>query len=110
MQSAPNTMLHVRMSSVTAVLAGQRVPMLRLIERVGMGWGKSRINALCLWPGADAWAAQLQVGDSLQAELHDLHAQGGNMHGTIKAEPVLLPKAAQHKREQLSDKEHHAGA
>ena len=39
MQSAPNTMLHVRMSSVTAVLAGQRVPMLRLIERVGMGWG-----------------------------------------------------------------------
>ena len=110
MQSAPNTMLHVRMSSVTAVLAGQRVPRLRLIERVGMAWGKRRINALCLWPGADAWVAQLQVGDSLQAELHDLHAQGGDMRGTIKAEPVLLPKAAQHKREQLSDKEHHAGA
>ena len=36
-----------------------------------LGWGKSRINALCLWPGADAWAAQLQVGDSLQAELHE---------------------------------------
>ena len=105
MQSAPNTMLHVRMSSVTAVLAGQRAPMLRLIERVGMGWGKSRINALCLWPGAAAWVAGLAVGDSLQAVLCDLHAQGGDMVGSNKDEPVLLPKSAPVKREQLPNKE-----
>ena len=104
MQSAP-TMLHVRMSSTTAVLDGQSVPMLRLIERVGAGWGKSRVNALCLWPGAQAWAAGVSVGDSLQTVLHDLHAQGGDMVGSIKDEPVLLPKRAPVKREQLPNKE-----
>ena len=109
MQSTP-TILHVRMSSTSALLDGASVPMLRLIERVGRGWGKSRINAYCLFDGAAAWAGRLQVGDSLQAELCDLHAQGGDMHCTIKAEPVLLPKALPHKREQLPDKEHHASA
>ena len=104
MQSAP-TMLHVRMSSTQAVLAGHSVPMLRLIERTGMGWGKSRVNALCLWPGAQAWAARLQVGDSLQVVLHDLHAQGSDMLGSIKDEPVLLPKSAPVKRKQLPNKE-----
>lgn len=109
MQSQP-TLLHVRMSSTSALLDGASVPMARLIERVGRGWGKSRINAYCLFDGAAQWAARLQAGDSLQAELHDLHAQGGDMHCTIKTEPVLLPKATQAKREQLPNQEQHAQA
>lgn len=105
MRSQP-TMLHVRMSSIEVVLAGERVPMLRLIERVGSGWGKSRVDALCHWPDAQQWARARTAGDSLLVELHDLHAHDGDMRGVIKTEPVLLPKAPPTKGEQLSNQEH----
>lgn len=93
MRSQP-TMLHLRRPSTEVVLAGERVPMLCLIERVGGGWGKSRIDALCQWPGAEQWARSLAAGDSLLVELHELHAHGDDMRGVIRTQPTLLPRAA----------------
>lgn len=99
MRSQP-TMLHLRRPSTEVVLAGERVPMLCLIERVGGGWGKSRIDALCQWPGAEQWARSLAAGDSLLVELHELHAHGDDMRGVIRTQPTLLPRAAAAKGDQ----------
>lgn len=104
MRSQP-TMLHVRASTTEVLLAGQHVPMLRLIERVGGGWGKSRIDALCQWPGADQWVRALATGDSLLVELHDLHAYGDDMRGVVRQQPHILPRSAPDKGQQPSKPE-----
>lgn len=93
MNSQP-TMLHLRAAPYALLLRGQRVPMLPLIERVGNGWGKSRTDALCLWPGAEKFAAGLRAGDTLLVELHDLHANDGHMRGSVLTEPQVMPRAA----------------
>lgn len=109
MRSQP-TMLHVRASTTEVLLAGQHVPMLRLIERVGGGWGKSRIDALCQWPGAADWARGLAADDSLLVELHDLHAYDGDMRGVIRQQPHVLPRPALDKGQQPLTKPQRASA
>lgn len=109
MNSQP-TMLHLRAAPYALLLRGERVPMLPLIERVGNGWGKSRTDALCLWPGAEAFTAGLRAGDTLLVQLHDLHAHEGHMRGSVVAEPKLLPRATPAGRDQLSNQEHPAAA
>ena len=104
MNSQP-TMLHLRAAPYALLLRGERVPMLPLIERVGNGWGKSRTDALCQWPGAEKFAAGLRAGDTVLVELHDLHANDGHMRGSIFTEPVLMPKATPAERGQLSNTE-----
>lgn len=104
MNSQP-TMMHLRAAPYALLLRGERVPMLPLIERVGNGWGKSRTDALCLWPGAEKFAATLRAGDTVLVELRDMHACENHLRGSIFAEPVLLPKAAPAEREQLSNTE-----
>lgn len=93
MDSKP-TMLHLRAAPYALLLRGERVPMLPLIERVGNGWGKSRTDALCLWPGAEKFAAGLRAGDTLLVDLHDLHANDGHLRGSIFSEPQVMPRAA----------------
>lgn len=104
MNSQP-TMLHLRAAPYALLLRGERVPMLPLIERVGNGWGKSRTDALCQWPGAEKFAAGLRAGDTVLVELHDLHANDGHLRGSIFTEPVLMPKATPAERGQLSNQE-----
>lgn len=94
MESKP-TMLHLRSKPYTMLVHGERVPMLRLIERVGGGWGKSRTDALCMWPDAESFTASLGTGDTLLVELHDLHAHEGHMRGSILRKPELLPRSTQ---------------
>lgn len=93
MNSQP-TMLHLRAAPYALLLRGERVPMLPLIERVGNGWGKSRTDALCLWLGAEKFAAGLRAGDTLLVELHDLHANDGHLRGSVFSEPQVMPRAA----------------
>lgn len=109
MNSQP-TMLHLRAAPYALLLRGVRVPMLPLIERVGNGWGKSRTDALCLWPGADAFTAGLRAGDTLLVQLHDLHAHEGHMRGSVLQEPRLLPRSTPAAREQPSNQEQTANA
>ncbi len=94
MESKP-TMLHLRSTPYALMVRGARVPMLPLIERVGGGWGKSRTDALCMWPDAENFTAGLRAGDTLLVELHDLHAHEGHMRGSILRKPELLPRSAQ---------------
>lgn len=94
MESKP-TMLHLRSKPYTVLVQGERVPMLRLIERVGGGWGKSRTDALCMWPDAERFTSSLGTGDTLLIELHDLHAHEGHMRGSILRKPELLPRSSQ---------------
>ena len=107
MNSQP-TMLHLRAAPYVVLLRGERVPMLPLIERIGNSWGKSRTDALCMWPGAEAFTASLRVGDTLLLQLHDLHAHEGFLRGSVLEEPQLLPRSATRAREQLPKQEHAA--
>ena len=92
MRSAP-TMLHVRRRAGEALVKGERVRVLHLIERSGSGWAESRITAICSFPGADEFAADLRPGDSIEVELHHLRARDGDLIGVIESPPRLLPKA-----------------
>lgn len=92
MKSQP-TMLHLRSTPYALLVRGARVPMLPLIERVGSGWGKSRTDALCMFPDAESFTAGLRAGDTLVVELHDLHAHEGHMRGSVLKKPELLPRS-----------------
>ena len=94
MRSAP-TMLHVCIPACDAVLRGERVRVLHLIERAGKGWAESRITAICRFPGAQDFTSTLRPGDSIEAELHNLRAREDKLIGVIEHPPRLPPKAAQ---------------
>lgn len=86
-------MLHVRRRAGEALVKGERVRVLHLIERSGSGWAESRITAILSFPSADEFAAALSPGDSIEAELHHLRAREGDLIGVIEQPPRLLPKA-----------------